>query len=454
MAATVIELNDVGVTASAGEGLLVDSPGYAVLDGDELVVGKRAYETARIKPRWTNNKYWARLSLDGMPGATRRYRSHADLAHAHLSAVWGAVRDDTESVILAVPATFDRDQLGLLLGIAQELEIPVAGMVDASLAAAVTVDPGTPILHLDIQLHRVVLCLFDQSDQIRRSGVFVIADEGLSALRDVWVGVIEDAFVRNTRFDPMHVAATEQVLYDRLAEWLDALQDNDSITVELETGGRNHSVVIKIDQLAQANANIYPQIVQHVRGRTRSGGDFRLLLSNRLNAFPGLGDTLRMLAGCEVVHLDADAVARGAMAHADAIAPGDGALTYVTSLPWQKSDADPGTEPVSNTAAPTHLLHDAQAFPINEIPFVIGSSIPHDARGINLNSTTQGISRRHCSVFLKDGRVHVEDHSSYGTYVNGRKVEGSSVAGLGDRVGVGAPGDDFRFIQLVNDDGS
>ena len=39
MAATVIELNDVGVTASTGEGLLVDSPGYAVLDGDELDYG-------------------------------------------------------------------------------------------------------------------------------------------------------------------------------------------------------------------------------------------------------------------------------------------------------------------------------------------------------------------------------------------------------------------------------
>lgn len=454
MSLTVIELNDVGLTASAGDGLLVDSPGYAVLDGDELYVGKRAYEIARIRPRWTNNRFWSRLSLEPLAGATRRYRNNADLAHAHLKAVWESIGAGTEAVIFAVPGTFEREQLALLLGIAGELGIPVKGLVDAAVAAAATVETGNPILHLDIQLHRVVLSLFDQRTRLKRSGVFVIADEGLSALRDAWVGVIEDAFVRNTRFDPMHVAETEQMLYDRIDEWLETLQDQESVTVELKAGGRKHSVVVKVDLLAQANANIYPQVIQHIRGRTRSSENFRLLLSHRLRSFPGLGDTLQMLAGCELVQLDHEAVARGVLAHVDAIATGSEAVSFVTGLPLGGDSGGTDTEQTADGSAPTHLLYQSRAYAISEEPLLVGSAIPAGSRGIAVNSSTEGVSRHHCSVYRRDGRIHVEDHSSYGTFVNDRKIEGSTVAAIGDSIGIGSPGGEFRLIEVADKNGS
>ncbi len=451
MSLTVIELNDVGLTASSGDGLLVDSPGYAVLDGDELYVGKRAYEIARMRPRWTNNQFWSRLSLEPLAGATRRYRNNADLAHAHLKAVWESISDGTDAVIFAVPGTFERDQLALLLGIASELGIPVKGLVDAGVAAAATVEPGNLILHLDIQLYRVVLSLFEQGTRLKRSGVFVVADEGLSALRDAWVGVIEDVFVRNTRFDPMHVAETEQMLYDRLGEWLDTLTDQDSVTVELEAGGRTHSVVVKADLLAQANANIYPQIVQHIRGRTRTSDSFRLLLSHRLSAFPGLRDTLGMLAGGELVQLDHEAVARGVLAHVDAIASGGEAVSFVTGLPLA---GDSVAEQAADGPAPTHLLYQSRAYAIGEEPLLIGSAIPARTRGIAVNSSAEGVSRHHCSIYCRDGRVQVEDHSSYGTFVNDRKIEGSTVAVIGDSIGIGRPGREFRLIEVADEDGT
>ena len=454
MSLTVIELNDIGLTASTGDGLLLDSPGYAVLDGDELYVGKRAYEIARIRPRWTNNQFWSRLSLEPLAGATRRYRNNADLAHAHLKAVWESISDGTDAVIFAVPGTFERDQLALLLGIASELRIPVKGLVDAGVAAAATVERGNPILHLDIQLHRVVLSLFAQGPRLKRSGVFVIADEGLSALRDTWVGVIEDVFVRNTRFDPMHVAETEQMLYDRLGEWLDTLKDQESVTVELEAGGRTHSVVVKADLLAQANAKIYPQIVQHIRGRTRTSDSFRLLLSHRLSAFPGLRDTLGMLAGCELVQLDHEAVARGVLAHVDAIVSGGEAVSFLTGLPVGADNGGSVAEHATDGPAPTHLLYQSRAYRIDEEPLLIGSTIPARARGIAVNSSTEGVSRHHCSIYRRDDRVQVEDHSSYGTFVNDRKIEGSTVAVIGDSIGIGHPGREFRLIEVADEDGT
>jgi pSer/pThr/pTyr-binding forkhead associated (FHA) protein len=63
-----------------------------------------------------------------------------------------------------------------------------------------------------------------------------------------------------------------------------------------------------------------------------------------------------------------------------------------------------------------------------------------------------GLSRRHCSLFRSGGSVMVEDHSSYGTYLNGRRVEGRAAASIGDRLRLGSPGVELMLIAVAQDD--
>jgi pSer/pThr/pTyr-binding forkhead associated (FHA) protein len=54
----------------------------------------------------------------------------------------------------------------------------------------------------------------------------------------------------------------------------------------------------------------------------------------------------------------------------------------------------------------------------------------------------------------RNGAVTVEDHSTYGSYVNDERVVGRTVLTVGDRLRLGAPGVTLELIQLVHDDGA
>ena len=54
----------------------------------------------------------------------------------------------------------------------------------------------------------------------------------------------------------------------------------------------------------------------------------------------------------------------------------------------------------------------------------------------------------------RNGAVMIEDHSTYGSYVNEERVAGRTALTVGDRLRLGSPGVTLELIQLVNDDGA
>ena len=54
----------------------------------------------------------------------------------------------------------------------------------------------------------------------------------------------------------------------------------------------------------------------------------------------------------------------------------------------------------------------------------------------------------HCTLRRVEGEVLVEDHSRYGTYLNGRRVEERAVLRPGDRLRLGTPGIEVQLIEV------
>ena len=191
-------------------------------------------------PAHINNRFWDQLSLDPLPKPTSVARHHADLAYSHLAQIWDQIRSETEEVIMAVPGSFDRQQLGLLLGIANECRMPVGGLIDTAVAASSkSSNSSDRLLHLDIHLHRFLLTELERGTNLRRTRVRQLTKAGHLALKETWVEDIADAFIRTTRFDPMYSAASEQLLHNRLPIWLSELQSKDSIRSGDGTQGQN-----------------------------------------------------------------------------------------------------------------------------------------------------------------------------------------------------------------------
>jgi len=437
----VIELNDAAVTVSDESGVLLESPGYAVMDENRLYLGGEAQDVARIRPRWTNNHFWAQLGMDPMQGATPQVRHHADLAFAHLQSIWQQVGAEGADVVFAVPGSWSAEQLGLLLGFANELDLRVRSIVDAAVAAAASSRAKGNLWHLDISLHRILLTEIRVRDALERERVLVVAEEGLVHFNNLWANAIADQFVHATRFDPMHRAETEQRLHDCLPACLADLEEQGASMVELSDREKHYSVTVRRDQLVAAAASAYPRMVRQLQAG--AGGARALLLSGRFRRFPGLQDALSVLPGLELETLAPGAAARGCFANAQELLREGDAVHFLTALRRVEGDTPERNAETPVAAQPTHLLYRGQAWPISRRPVVLaldGDAITQDE--------SQGDPQ--CTVLESDGRVWVEPRPVTQVRLNGRQVDDRVGLAAGDRLEFSGHEEPVQVISLLS----
>jgi hypothetical protein len=448
-------INDAGIAVLSADRLLYREPGFALVDDDELTTGSKAFENARIKPRRIHNRFWSGLTTDALPDRRFQHLSAADLVSRQLEQIWRAVASSGDRLVVAVPAYMTGENLGLFLGIANELDVPVVGMVDAAVAATRREYQGAVPVHVDLSLHVATLSRLRQDGQVQLDRSAVIENSGMLSLYDAWIRIISDAFVKQSRFDPLHTAETEQVLLDRLGDWLAAASANDKVTLEIEYRGISHKAELEALDLISAAAPVYQRIASQLRAIYRAEETPAIQLTDRAARMPGLSDMLAARVGGEVFLLEPGATARGLLTRCRDMQRGDGGVTLIRQLPWDQSAVSIEKDEAPTAAGqPTHVLFEHTAYLIEGRSLVLGSQPVAGERWIDLRGDMPGVSRRHCAIQRKNGQCVVEDFSRYGTFLNGHKIDGSAVLQVGDLVRVGSPGYEFRLITTEADDGS
>ncbi len=426
MALGIIEINDAGIQVAIENEIVTTSPGFAVLDGDHLMVGEEALQNARLLPRWTNNRFWNQLNTDPIANSTDNVRHHADLAFAHLDSLWQPIREQVDSVILLVPAYFEHSQLGLLLGIAGEIEIPVVGVADVSLMAACDLPVRSTCLHLDVHLHRTTLTNLSSGNTLNRTRTATITETGIFKLWDRWANIIAHQFIQSSRFDPMHQARSEQALFNQLPAWIEQLGTSRGNQFELDLGDINHSVSVSRDQLLTACAQIYPLLVQFIRAQATTDEVSTLLLSHRFAGFPGLKDSLGLISNVELVELEAAQSIISAYAHADRIISGDGAINHITQLPI--SNRTNSTNLSQDKARVTHMLMGHHAVAIGK-SFQLSRNFNEGIRKDPENPI--------CTLYPRGDDLYVDVHTAAALKVNGEPASGQIPLKPGDILNVG-----------------
>lgn len=461
MSTLVLELADSGVSAWNDKAVaLISSPGYALLEaGTVQAVGEEAYARARLQPRAIHDRFWDELSLEPLANAAANGQTAADLACEHLTSVWELLRShEPKEVFLAVPGTYDRDQLALVLGIAREAGLPVTGLIDAALAAVQASDPGRTLMHLDVHLHRALITRFTQGEQLSRAGVESTRGSGLRELRERWMGAIANAFVERTRFDPLHLAEHEQQLYQQLRTLSVGLGSEGQLSLEINASGATHNAQVDGPTLREAADQEYQRLLALVSAASTPGEPLLLQLSHRAGSLPGLTDMLGELPDVQVQVLGPDAVARGALALGDALRQQDGSegVPYLTQVAWQQAEASAPSAPprLSPTAdqVPTHVVYEGLAQPLSSTPLMVGAQVGNDgARGLQLGAPLRGVSRQHCALSLgADGLATITDHSTHGTWLNGHRIDGQATLRMGDRLRVGTPGHELHLVRVTS----
>lgn len=451
MSIVALDLNDAGIVSAGAEGAALIEPAFAALSGDGLLFGDAAFRESRLRPRDTRNDYWQNLSTEPIVPAFGPFRSTADIVFAHLDSLRAKLPPNA-SVLVVAPPYWSHEHLGLLLGIAEEKSIPIAGMVDAVIAATRRKYVCDQLLHLDASLHTTTITQIEQQSRVQLGNRDSIAGFGIERLRRVCVAAIASVFLDVTRLDALHDAATEQRLHNNLNEWLIGLQKSPILQVDIALGGNQFTVEVSRDLLIDAVGRAFEPVLQQIRSQLPANKTVAIQLNEMLARFPGIVESLGRLPQVTPFVLEEHAAAIGAYERADQFDTG-GAVRLKNALQWDRTEIvvsrrESGDSSVSDAPVVTHILHAAQAYRIENVSFQIGAELAADEFGVRLQGA--GISRKHCSVSRVESGVKLSDHSSYGTCLNGHRIEKSALLRPGDVIEVGTPSVELLAISELS----
>ncbi len=364
MTLTLLDINDSNLQLWQG-GQALQSPGYALLEGQEYRFGLKARSAARLRPRDINSRYWGQLNTDTLQPALGPARHTADLVHAHLLDIHQQA-GQPEELIIAAPASMQREQLALLLGIIEQCPFNAVGLVNRSVALASLYAGTGNVYHLEIQLHQAVISeLTVHNGVVELQNVFPLPGSGLLQLQDRLVEIIGSAFIRQTRFDPRRKANSEQRLYDHLPEVLRALAN----TGEYHLDMAGYRVRISRDDLKAAAELLNNSIITAIG---TPGRDDCVMLDPAAVILPGFAGQFHRVQ-CVTDKALSEAVEQ----HESRLVQREQQLHFISSLPvlasQMASPAGGSVDALQSTgkpdvvdnpawaATPTHLLEGSRA---------------------------------------------------------------------------------------------
>ena len=362
MSFKVIELNDKAISVGDETGLLIRSPGFALADGQDVMLGEQAEKQARLKPTNSYNKYWQELNLDPIEHGNS-FRHHADIAFSHLQYLADKA-DIGSDVVIAVPGSFTRQQLSILLGLAQHSPFNITGIVDSALSAALASARASNVLYADLHLHQVVVTkLTAEEGQLGSRSTVQIPGVGSQNFIDLIMQLATGMFIQQCRFNPQHDAESEQQLYNELPRWLAQAQQEGNLILELNAGDTVHTAKMPMDSLVNSLNGHYRTINEQIAAMATH--DTQLLVSQALAEKPGFIDSLP--ASLDLVIVDDNATNNTCLEYRDLITSAEQGISLVNTLPLPNGMASVSSSGQSQVDLPTHVLHGNQALPVNKI---------------------------------------------------------------------------------------
>jgi len=440
MAAAIIELNDHEIRVAKDGRIVARSPGCAIVQGTNVEIGAAACHQAHLHPRDYHNRFWYQLNQAALRKSSRAARHHADLAFKHLEQIYKDTGAPKE-VVFAIPGGFTKEQLALLLGIAEACKIKTVALVDAAVACAADCVAAGTYRHIEIQLHRAVVTDVVINDYVTRKNIDIINGAGFDKLTARFVAFIADQFLVQSRFDPLHQANTEQLLFNEMPNWLGLLHTRREIKVHIDYRQSRFEARISRDDIVAVAQPIYSEI------RDRISAHDYCLVGSRLAAMPGFIEST-----ANQFVLSESAVFGGCASLAERSA-GAGGLSLITRL--EATDAPTigmsrdSREPRKPTGAgidtPTHMLCGARAYEITATPLYLTA---------NGNAERSSSNRSIASVRRNGVATNISSENGSRLRLNGLPVETNISIAAGDDLTIEGAAVVYSTICVVSPDAS
>lgn len=326
--AAVAEADNVRLLPVADSQGATDWPGFAYFDGQRFHFGRAAEENWFVHPRRVAHTFWSRLAPEPSSiGPIGKATAFSELAYHFLAEFTrrGNFSAQAGKVVLAVPGVYLKDpateeeKIGVLLGIAGELKLPVAGIVDAACAAlcdprASGFNPALPVALLDLHLEGADITLLTAAEHLERRDFIHLPQSGFAALLKHFTAAMGNRFLRHTAFDILEDGRIEQMFFRQTKDFL--LNGAAEHRFQINTAKRAYEMLAKREQLAadaQAFVTTLTQGLQAFLHHSPLATEpCTIALTERTARVPGLEAKLRTLGHHRILRLGSGAAACGA----------------------------------------------------------------------------------------------------------------------------------------------
>ena len=378
MSEMLFNLIDTRLQLWRGDELVLESPGYALLQGKQYLFGEPARSQARLQPRNIHHRYWQQLDTEPLQPAFGPSRHSADLVHAQLMDIHQQATE-AKALIIAAPGSMQSAQLSLLLGIIDQCPFDAVGLVDRAVASCSGLALVGEACHIELHLNQALVTRLGWVDgQLQRLAATPIPGCGWLAVQESLAQAIADSFIRQTRYDPRRLGGTEQELYNQLPPLLSQLEQLGEKNLEF-TGNQ-----ARIDRatLAEKCAPLWQRIAATITPGAR------VVLAPGMNNLPGLREQFDT-----AMQLDEHALPRAVYKHRDALRGDGGGLHFITRLPAEATTAENAQKPEPEPAKEVTPAPEPCQYRIDVVDGVVtvepGQGRPPRLNGSALTTSTR-----------------------------------------------------------------
>ncbi len=440
----IVELSDHNIRFSNSNETLIESPGFANIALGTPIFGDEARQQYRLHPRQSFNQFWSQLNLDPLANTNNLFRHQADLAYHHLNSLANSC-ELSGDVVFVIPGNYTRNQLAVLLGLAEKCSFTPKGLVDKAVLATANSTESDHLIYVDIQLHQAVLTSLKIIDgQLIRDSVLQIPGAGLLTLEDAWANMITDAFVSQSRFDPLHNAETEQFIYNQLPLWLNQSAQDNEVFMEINHKGTVHQASINRGHFEQRSKRIFALIKEEI-GQL-SSPQSNIYISDEFFTLPGLNIHLP-----DIVSLEPLSISRNAFENLEHLQQSDkAALSFITRLPVSNSATGEGLNAYSKSDGPSHILVNNKAFslPVNTLYLGQAPDKKPSGKGTSFIEINDPAVKGMFTISNRSGDYVMEKNGNDSLLINGKPANDKEILQLGDRISMPNLADNLHLIRV------
>ncbi|MDP3072439.1 MAG: hypothetical protein Q8N18_19255 [Opitutaceae bacterium] len=303
-------------------------PGFAYFDGQNFAFGRAAEDNWFVHPRRVAHTFWARLAHE--PSTIGPIGKAAPFSELAFHFFGDFVRRATaaaqaDKVVLAVPGAYLKDpateeeKIGLLLGMAGELDLPLTAIVDEACATlcdprAGGFNPALPVVLIDLHLEGADLTLLTAEEHLERRDFIHLPQSGTAQLLKNFTAAMGNRFLRHTAFDILEDGRIEQLFFRQTKDFV--LNGAPEHRFQINTAKRAYEMLAKRDQLVADAQGFVATLVQGLQSflhhSAHAGGPCTIALTDRAAIVPGLEERLRTAGFHRILKLAAGAAACGA----------------------------------------------------------------------------------------------------------------------------------------------